>query len=326
MNQCVSAFTSESHSSADHFLPIALDTIRAEVDCDFDLYHRFARTAMKLYRHRNLPLKQADLNRLLESGVKTLFIRFADRGLYSEYLQRMLLANEQLTLTDRYQLLTHATRSLFENAFRGGNVDDVVLVASQLGRQLTDILAARETLLRDLFVLMLHDYYTFTHVTNVCTYCLAIAGKLGISDRQELEAIAAGALLHDFGKQRIAAAILNKPSNLEDSERDIVRRHPGWGFEALCRQPQMTWSQLMMVYQHHERLDGRGYPVGLVEVEIHDWAKMCAVADVFDALTSDRPHRKAVSADDALEFLNQRAVRSFDKEMVQCLNSAMRSK
>jgi HD-GYP domain-containing protein (c-di-GMP phosphodiesterase class II) len=80
----------------------------------------------------------------------------------------------------------------------------------------------------------------------------------------------------------------------------------------------------MMVYQHHERLDGKGYPVQIGGDEIHPWAKLCAVADVFDAITSARPYRKPMSLEDALDFFERRAGVAFDKEFVKCLSSLMR--
>src|SRR4029079_622265 len=109
-------------------------------------------------------------------------------------------------------------------------------------------------------------------------------------------------------------------------EREEMQSHVQSGFEALCFQPGIAWGQLMMVYKHHERLDGRGYPCNLVAEDIHDWAKICAVADVFDALTCDRPHRGAISVTEALEFFQRRAGVSFDREVVRCLIASMHGK
>ena len=85
-----------------------------------------------------------------------------------------------------------------------------------------------------------------------------------------------------------------------------------------------NWAQLMMVYQHHERVGGRGYPVGLGGDEIHQWAKMCMIADVFDALSSDRPYRKADPIGKVIHFLEHRTGTDFDKEMVLCLKSMIK--
>ncbi len=125
-------------------------------------------------------------------------------------------------------------------------------------------------------------------------------------------------MLHDLGKRHVPPAILNKPERLTPDERSIVRQHVDAGFEELCMRDDVEWSQLAMVYQHHERLNGRGYPVGLVLDEIHPWARICAIADVFDALTSARPYRRADPLDDVLEYLQDRAGTDFDREMVRC--------
>ncbi len=154
---------------------------------------------------------------------------------------------------------------------------------------------------------MLHDYYTFTHSANVATYCVSVARTWAFPIATDLSRMAAGALLHDVGKRKIPRRVLNAPNKLSTAERDEIQRHPQIGFEELSDDPDLTWGQLMIVYQHHERLDGRGYPVGVVGDEIDPWAKICAVSDVFDALTCDRPYRAAMSVDEASEFLERRS-------------------
>ena len=83
------------------------------------------------------------------------------------------------------------------------------------------------------------------------------------------------------------------------------------------RRGDLTWDQLMLIYQHHERLNGSGYPVGLCGDEVHEWARICAVADVFDAMTSDRPYRKPDSVEEACGLF-VRFSEEYDKEMVEC--------
>ncbi len=176
---------------------------------------------------------------------------------------------------------------------------------------------------RDMYDLMMHDYYTFTHSANVATYCVTLAQKLGITDRADLARIAAGGLLHDIGKRQIPRRVLNAPQKLTAAERESMQRHPQIGFEELSSGSELTWSQLMMVYQHHERFDGRGYPVGILGEELDPWARICAVCDVFDALTSDRPYRPAITIAAACDFVERRSEKSFDPEIVRCLTSMM---
>ena len=306
------------------FVPIAVDTILPKAVIDFDLYLRQMRGGkLTLYRRRRYPLAQSDLNRLLEQGVRTLHIPYEDRDLYAEYLKGLLVGGEQFTPIQKYTILKAAARSLLSDTFCGRSMDAYVQSIDHLSQQMVDSICADDLLLRDIFFLMTHDYYSYTHVTNVSTYSLALARGMGLSDKQELTELVAGALLHDIGKRHLPPGLLNKNGKLTDPEFALMKRHPQKGFEELCLRSDLTWGQLMMVYQHHERLDGKGYPVQIGSDEIHPWAKICAVADVFDAITSARPYRKPVPVDAAIEFFERRAGVAFDAEVVKCLTSLM---
>jgi HD-GYP domain-containing protein (c-di-GMP phosphodiesterase class II) len=152
-----------------------------------------------------------------------------------------------------------------------------------------------------------------------------LANLLGTTDATALGEIAAAALLHDIGKRHIPAHILNKPGKLTDDEWELIREHPTTGFREVATREDLTWAQLMVIYQHHERLDGSGYPCGLPSEEIHPWAKICAVADVFDALTCHRPYRGPMPRKEVCEYLEKHAGVWFDAEAVACWTSHVRS-
>jgi HD-GYP domain-containing protein (c-di-GMP phosphodiesterase class II) len=101
--------------------------------------------------------------------------------------------------------------------------------------------------------------------------------------------------------------------------------HPILGFRKLAHRPELNEGQLMMAYQHHERIDGRGYPVGCVGSEIHPWAKLCSVVDVFEAVTSRRPYRQPLSRSKALELQERESGTAFDAEMLKCWKSVIQS-
>ena len=119
--------------------------------------------------------------------------------------------------------------------------------------------------------------------------------------------------------------VLAKRGRLSIEEYREVQRHPVVGLVQLAACSDLTQGQLLMVYQHHERLDGSGYPVGVVDDEIHCWAKLCAVVDVFAALTSDRAHRSAMPTLQALECLQRDLGNSFDPEILACWVEITRS-
>lgn len=309
----------EQATDARGLLPIAVRTLRAAQDYNFDLYlPPVPGSPPRLYREKHFPLEAQDIARLLARGITTLFVAVDDAAQYGDFVRQRVLSDESLAPGERFGLLKDASRTVFVDSFRNGDVAGQLQVCAELGRDIVHLIWERETNLGDLVAVLAHDYSTFTHVTNVCTYCLFLAKAAGIRDRETLLQISQGALLHDLGKCFIPRQVLNKREALTDRERELISQHPMRGFKELCRRPDLSWGQLMMCYQHHERCDGRGYPVGLVGPEIHEWGRICAIADVFDALTRDRPYRKGADTSEVLEYLDRQAGRGFDEDLTQC--------
>jgi len=136
--------------------------------------------------------------------------------------------------------------------------------------------------------------------------------------RSERTVLASGALLHDIGKLAVPDGILFKPGRLTSAEMDRVRAHPAAGADILRAAPSLH-SLVPIVRFHHERWDGAGYPDGLAREEIPLAARVLAVVDCYDALTSDRPYRKALSHEEAVEFLHRESARMFDPLVVETL-------
>jgi HD-GYP domain-containing protein (c-di-GMP phosphodiesterase class II) len=307
------------------YLPVATATLVTHEVLDWDLFlERPGSGRIELYRGRNYPLTPDDVGHLRSQGIEQLFIRFGDADAYHQYLRDHVLLEASIPPPDRMTALCEATRVSFENALYTSNCDALVAIAADFGRTLADLVSARGVVFGDMFALLEHDFLTFTHVCNVSTYCVLLARELGPADTDVLSEIAAGALLHDIGKRHVPAAILNKPGKPSPEEWEQIRRHPATGYQELARRDDVTWGQLMMIYQHHERLDGTGYPAGVRGGEMHDWAKLCAVADVFDALTCHRPYRKGLPVPEVCAYLVEHAETWFDKDVVACLTSQLR--
>ncbi|MFC5471298.1 HD-GYP domain-containing protein [Cohnella suwonensis] len=177
------------------------------------------------------------------------------------------------------------------------------------------------SLLTNVFV---HDNYIFSHSINVAIYTLAMAVKAGYNEKQ-LNEIAIGGVFHDIGKWRIPLDVLNKKGRLSPEEFDLIKNHPADGFELLRNQPGISLLSAHCAYQHHEKLDGSGYPRGLIGDEIHPYAKMMAVADVYDALTSSRSYRKAMLPHEAMEVLFAETNTHFDAGIIQTFRQSVAS-
>ena len=164
--------------------------------------------------------------------------------------------------------------------------------------------------------------WTAGHSTRVAEVAVVVARAMGF-DPASLERITRGGLLHDIGKIGLSADILDKPGPLTDAEIAMVRQHPDLGARILEPLPHCD-DILPMVRQHHERWDGSGYPAGLQADAIALDARILAVADAFDALTSDRPYRRGMSARDATVILAAGAGTQFDPTVVEAFLDAFR--
>lgn len=161
----------------------------------------------------------------------------------------------------------------------------------------------------------LRDRETEGHTQRVTSMALKLAPKLGCSP-EELVHIRRGALLHDMGKMGIPDEILQKPGPLTATEWEIMRRHPLYAYQMLS--PISYLNQALIIpYYHHERWDGSGYPHGLAGRDIPLFARLFAVVDVWDALSSDRPYRKRLPPEEVTAYLETEAGKLFDPDVVE---------
>jgi PAS domain S-box-containing protein/putative nucleotidyltransferase with HDIG domain len=161
----------------------------------------------------------------------------------------------------------------------------------------------------------LRDRETEGHTQRVTEMAIRLARELGCTD-EELLHIRRGALLHDMGKMGIPDEILQKPGPLTEEEWIIMRRHPLYAYQMLSPIHYLSQS-LIIPYSHHERWDGTGYPQGLKGEEIPIFARLFAVVDVWDALSSDRPYRKRIPPQEVANYLREEAGRLFDPYIVE---------
>ena len=243
------------------------------------------------------------------------------RSQVAENLERVV-ASAHISPLRQFELLQSVLDDSLRHSLTSADLTRTIQQSQQFGRHLVTVLT-REVAVGDLFRLLRHDFDTFSHVVNVSSYCVLLAVELGVSDSEELEKIVVGGLLHDLGKRYVPNRVLAKVGRLTQEERDLIREHPRLGYIDLRGRRELDDAQLMMVYQHHERVDGGGYPVGILGREMHPWSRLCAVCDVFEAVTGERPYRKPMAMHSALELVSDQEGKHFDREMVQCWKSAV---
>lgn len=154
------------------------------------------------------------------------------------------------------------------------------------------------------------DYYTFSHCVNVSVFFIGLWLMIGSGSEHDLQECALGCLLHDVGKSEIDDRILNKPGRLTDAEFEVMKGHPQLGYSLM--RDHLPERSLEVILHHHEKANGRGYPHGLKEDQICDCVKIATIADVYDALTTERPYANARTPFKALMLMKEEMVGHFE--------------
>ncbi len=163
-----------------------------------------------------------------------------------------------------------------------------------------------------------YDDYTFAHSVNVCILSLMTGVTLSYDD-SKLKELGVGALLHDIGKIKLDKCTLNKTDDLTREEYCEVKQHAECGFEILRKYDDISLLSAHTAFQHHERWNGTGYPRGLAGNDIHEYGRIVAVADVYDALLADRPYRSSYSVNQAISILQRMAGTYLDPRCITAL-------
>jgi len=263
-------------------------------------------------------------NRILLNAGQVLNERYVQR--IQELQIPFVYIEDQLGIEDPIPPVSPATISIatanfkqcYEQCAKTGKID-VRAAQSQID-YIIDDLVNNSSVMVGMAEVKSYDDYTYEHSVNVCVLSLI----LGISqdyNRLQLQALGLGSMLHDIGKIRIPLEIINKPSQLTYEEYIEVKKHPWEGFKIINGSTDLPRGSAQGILQHHEHIDGRGYPRGIDEVNIHEYGLIVAVADVFDALVSDRPYRPGFSNQEAMEIMEQKKGTHLSKRFVDALFS-----
>jgi HD-GYP domain-containing protein (c-di-GMP phosphodiesterase class II) len=304
--------------STDQLIPISVATLFRGTMPGFDIFVRSKGSRVPLL------FCSADQEFFDEptrvSQHEKLFIHRDNRDRYQLYLRQNYnasIADDRIPVTQRLSVLSEVIRDVLGEQFANGTTESIVETCQTFGKSSVALLGSELVVPSELCSVLHHDFGTFTHSANVSAYSVVLGRALGYC-RSDLEQIAVGGLLHDIGKLDICETILNKPGRLTDDEFTKIKMHPTTGLQRVGTRSDLSYDQMMMIYQHHERLDGSGYPVGCSANEIHPWGKLCAIVDVFEALTSDRPYRAPYSRATAFAVLEKGNGVEFDREMLLC--------
>ncbi|HEV7665046.1 MAG TPA: HD-GYP domain-containing protein [Chloroflexota bacterium] len=279
-----------------------------------------------------------------------------DRGYYSVYvmdgiaddIEPLGLISDQLrasavnNVRSIFALISHATQGVRDQAATDGAhalVETPLRMGADVERELNGMVSLAEAILDEVLdqdsiagmaSLKAHDTYTFEHSVEVAVYGVMLGKRIGLA-RALLKDVALGCLLHDIGKQYVDQRILNKPGKLDPDEFEQIMQHPLLGYQLVRQMPIESPRPAHIVFQHHERQDGAGYPNRLfgtnrlarTDQERFDprrislMAEVAAIADVYSALASDRPYRSALPADQIFSIMRQESGEHLNRDLLR---------
>ncbi len=265
---------------------------------------------------RILIARGADLDEYLISSLKRLgingvYIREGEEepiaDIEKETTPETLKKIENLTVKDRVKVkLSESVKKRVAEgiSYLYSNTESTELtnVTKNIADELMKAISANDALAIDIGTLKVSDEYTFKHSVDVATMAMVVAKKYGFSDAEVYDIGIAG-LLHDMGKSKIPNEILNKPGRLTDEEFEIMKQHSVYSYNILKNNKGLKDNIKMAVLQHHEKINGSGYPFGVDSSKISPFAKILSVVDIYDALVTERPYKSAFSPRDAVEMI-----------------------
>lgn len=258
-------------------------------------------------------LRREIIDRLIRKGIATVFIQTK-----SEAPKR----NQEMSTVPN--LISAATRlkmvQTMQNAFRHrGGIAAHLPYLRECINQVIQELSGQESLLIYLTDIRQKSDYLYGHCVDVGVFAVAFGMAMNLT-RDEIYILGIGGLLHDYGKTCIPNEIIEKNGPLTPDEFEQVKKHAAFGYNILRVETKVDSRIALMALQHHERPDGRGYPWGVQGEEIHSLARIIAVADVYDALITDRVYRPRVAAHEAIGIINQGSGSQFDAKVVEAFN------
>ena len=289
------------------YTPFDLEMLQLDTVVDFDIYiWPEGSKGPVLYRDRNLAFGEEQKKRLAEADTRQVFVLEKDAGALDKYIERNLdtiIESPEIAVDQKAKILYDASLRIAAEALDAPEAPESVKRAEGVVRGTIAYVLKGKAGLHQLVSLMSYDYSTYTHSVNVCAIGLALAQEVGITGQKNLMDFGVGAIFHDVGKMKIAPEILRKKGPLSDEEWALMKQHPEVGAELLAGHAKFPESARALVLEHHEWADGTGYPKGKRDELIHPFAKVAAVVDVFDAMTTRRAYKEAATSYGALEVM-----------------------
>ncbi len=309
-------------SNDDQFRLINIEYLEVGATQFYDIFYKTSAfgTPRFVKFASNHPSHQDKVRRLIESGEsgQDFYIHEDDLAKYHQQATRslrQLISSPDKSLKEKTEKIYDVSKEIMRDFFEHSASEKILQSADEVMDIMEQCLFANDAGFHSIAMITNKDYYTYTHSVNVGLYCLAfgIKTKMSPNDTRDL---GLGGMLHDVGKSKIDHGLINKNGKLTDEEFKAIKSHTTMGKEILESMKCYRTHVVEMADQHHEKFEGNGYPNGLAREEISNFARICKVMDVYDALTTRRSYKKALKSFDAILIMKNQMKNEFDPNIL----------
>lgn len=303
------------------YFRIRLSTVRPEKRTAFDIYVLID-GRMILYLRTNDRLADAKIELLHSRDTgNSFFVRNEDRDKYRQWV-REELTSDLINPFDKAKILRESSMAIMEDLFENPDVNKALDESRPIIKDFIDFMEHQPEAMAYLISLSGHDFYTYNHSLDVSIYSLGLGKVIGYKEK-DLEELGIASLFHDVGKRNVALEILCKKGPLDDAEWEQMKRHPQYGLLILNENPNISDAVKAACFEHHESFSGNGYPQNLSGQEIHPFARIVAITDTYDAMTTQRSYNVPLKPMDAVAMMKDKLQGRYDPDMLKAMYSVL---
>jgi HD-GYP domain-containing protein (c-di-GMP phosphodiesterase class II) len=285
------------------YLAIDKSVITEGMTFGFNIFIPSSETSMDCFKKNGSTLSSDD--KVIIDTASALYIEETEHAQYEAFYKNFLLTQQELKnikLDNKPSALYANASNVLTEFFSNPETQRNYESTKEVVHDMIDIILGEDFTIKSLMDIVTHDYYTHTHSINVSIYALSLGAFMKMQPETLCE-LGESALLHDIGKSKIDSAILNKNGTLTDKEYNEVKQHTDFGYKIGLKLGINNKNVLDGIRYHHEKMDGTGYPSRLKGSDIPLFARIIGICDIFDALTSRRTYKEALSSFDAIKLM-----------------------
>ncbi|QOG11200.1 HD-GYP domain-containing protein [Arcobacter sp. FWKO B] len=298
---------------------ISLKVLPVGTSYDYAIFYNIGNRVFRKLLDKSEIYSKEIQQKVINENIIEFYVLHEDFDKYEtdmRYCLKEMLDDNNISIDTKAEVLHDMAGGIIHDILDGELNIHKIKQVDEVVNSTVNILMNDPTAIKAMLKVTSYDYYTFTHCVNVSTYAMGFGTYLKLS-LDDLKLLGMSGMLHDVGKRKVPSEIINKNGKLTYEEFELVKKHPVYGVEILKNLGESNKLLLKIIYQHHEKLNGSGYPLGIEGNDIHMFSRIMAISDIFDALTTRRSYKEALKTFEAFNIMYNHMKDELDRKLVR---------